>query len=96
MGMKLGWFLLLALAAPALIAQDTARAEEELARGLSLPKLDQVELPGWRRFVRPTDKEIAYERIDWLEDFASGVRASEKQQKPLLFWAMNGHPLGCT
>ena len=54
------------------------------------------DLDAWREHLRPAREELAYEEIDWISDFALGVRASEEQQKPLLFWAMNGHPLGCT
>ncbi len=90
-GMRLGLFLPLLFVAPL-----PTSAQEELARKLSLPELSQMDLPRWRAFIRPTEKELGYAGIRWLPDFASGIRRSEAEQKPLLFWAMNGHPLGCT
>lgn len=89
--MKLGLFFPLLFVAPL-----HASVQEELARKLSLPELSQLDLPRWRTFIRPTEKELGYEGIRWLPDLASGIRRSEAEQKPLLFWAMNGHPLGCT
>ena len=54
------------------------------------------DLASWREHMRPAPEEVAFQEIDWIDDFALGVRASEREGKPLLFWAMNGHPLGCT
>jgi hypothetical protein len=34
--------------------------------------------------------------MPWLLTFGEGMLAASEQEKPLLFWAMNGHPLGCT
>ena len=76
-----------------LTAQDEKRAE---AQKLTLPALEPLEMKSWREFLRPGKDELKHESIGWLADFASGMRASAKEQKPLLFWAMNGHPLGCT
>ena len=67
-----------------------------LAAVQELPELRAADLAAWRAHVRPAAAEIAFEEIEWMDDFALGIRASEREQKPLLFWAMNGHPLGCT
>jgi hypothetical protein len=63
---------------------------------LVVPELRASNLEAWREHIRPVAAEVAFEEIDWIDDFARGIRASDEQQKPLLFWAMNGHPLGCT
>jgi hypothetical protein len=73
--------------------EDDARA---LARRIPLPELRQEELPRWRELVRPTADELAYQSIPWIPSFAQGVQRASAEGKPLLFWAMNGHPLGCT
>ena len=57
---------------------------------------EEREQARWREHVRPRGEEVSFEQIDWIPDFAGGIRASSEQQRPLLFWAMNGHPLGCT
>lgn len=53
-------------------------------------------LDEWREHLLPGSAERGFESIEWRDDFASGVIASAEAQRPLLFWAMNGHPLGCT
>jgi len=50
----------------------------------------------WRQHILPSPNELEYEKIPWIDSFAEGLLAANAQQKPLLFWAMNGHPLGCT
>jgi hypothetical protein len=47
-------------------------------------------------YVRPTSAESAWRDIPWQPTFAGGLRAAVEDGRPLLFWAMNGHPLGCT
>ena len=67
-----------------------------LAAATSPQGIEPADLPRWREHLRPAASEIAYEAIPWLSTFAEGVRAADAARKPLLFWAMNGHPLGCT
>lgn len=50
----------------------------------------------WRDHILPADSELAFEQIPWLTTFKDGILAADRAGKPLLLWAMNGHPLGCT
>ena len=50
----------------------------------------------WKDFIKPNKKELAWAQIPWRSTFYSGLIESDKNQKPLLLWVMNGHPLGCT
>jgi len=50
----------------------------------------------WQEFIKPTNKELAWTQIPWRSNFYDGLLDSDHQQKPLLLWVMNGHPLGCT
>jgi hypothetical protein len=47
----------------------------------------------WRDRLRP---ESCLATVDWLPTLWDGVIAGQKEDKPILLWAMNGHPLGCT
>jgi len=47
----------------------------------------------WRDCIRP---ESCFATVDWLPTLWDGVIVAQKQNKPILLWAMNGHPLGCT
>jgi len=50
----------------------------------------------WQKFIRPTKDELAWAEIPWRSTFYDGLVESDREQKPLLLWVMNGHPLGCT
>ena len=50
----------------------------------------------WQNFIKPTKNELAWAQISWRSTFYDGLVDSDKYQKPLLLWVMNGHPLGCT
>tara|TARA_S200000501_G_scaffold339530_1_gene347237 strand:- start:2384 stop:2623 length:240 start_codon:yes stop_codon:yes gene_type:complete len=50
----------------------------------------------WQEFIRPTKDELAWAEIPWRRTFYDGLVESDREQKPLLLWVMNGHPLGCT
>ena len=50
----------------------------------------------WKEFIKPTKEELAWAQIPWRITFYDGLIESDRQQKPLLLWVMNGHPLGCT
>lgn len=71
----------------------TPAAGSNESRGGSL---DLAKLATYRALVLPKDSERAWEQIEWQISYEDGLRASSKEQKPLLLWVMNGHPLGCT
>ncbi len=50
----------------------------------------------WRDRIRPTAKERLVETVDWHPTLWDGVMVAQKEDKPILMWAMNGHPLACT
>ena len=58
--------------------------------------LDAKTIAAWRTHIRPDQKDLTFEIIPWLTTLADGIRAADADQKPLLLWVMNGHPLGCT
>jgi hypothetical protein len=50
----------------------------------------------WRDYITPTENELLWTSIPWRSSFREGLIDADEYQKPLLLWAMNGHPLGCT
>ncbi len=50
----------------------------------------------WRDFIQPTELDLKWTRIPWRSSFQEGLMEAGAKQKPMLLWAMNGHPLGCT
>ena len=55
----------------------------------------------WERFaavrgqVLPTAEEERWLAIPWRSRLWDAVEQARQERKPILLWAMNGHPLGC-
>ena len=83
--------------APGALAEagDVMSASASLSAGADL-RLDGTSLETWRRRILPSSQELSWTTIPWLVSFAEGVVAARDQDRPLLLWVMNGHPLGCT
>lgn len=50
----------------------------------------------WRDYLVPPRAEQTWLDVDWRPEFWGAVREGQAERKPVLLWAMNGHPLGCT
>ena len=50
----------------------------------------------WLERIKPTGAEQGWHSIGWLASLWDGVEEAHRARKPILLWAMNGHPLGCT
>ena len=58
--------------------------------------LTEQTFAAWRDHISPTAAELRWTQIPWLTTFGDGIAQADSQDKPLLLWVMNGHPLGCT
>jgi len=81
-----------------LVAGHAAGDEEEAKRPADKApgELNDKTLPLWRDRIRPGTEERAYDTVKWLPTFWEAVIAAQKKDRPILLWAMNGHPLACT
>ncbi len=61
-----------------------------------VPEIDESNLAQWRDRIRPKTSELAFEDCDWKPTFWEAVVEAQTTAKPILLWAMNGHPLACT
>jgi hypothetical protein len=50
----------------------------------------------WRDYIRPKAQELSFESLDWKATFWEAVVEAQRTGKPILLWAMNGHPMACT
>lgn len=50
----------------------------------------------WRDHIATKPEECSFESIGWRGMFYSAVAEATQKRKPILLWAMNGHPLACT
>lgn len=82
--------LLFAVAAATLFAA-TGVAQDKPPTELTWDTFDRV-----RDFTLPTDKELGWRDIPWRSDLGQAVAEASKKEMPVLIWAMNGDPLGCT
>ena len=46
--------------------------------------------------VAPNAREQSWRRISWHPNFWNAVIAAQEKDRPILLWAMNGHPMACT
>lgn len=49
-----------------------------------------------RAAVLPSEDDERWRSIPWHDTLGTAVLEADEQQRPVLLWAMNGHPLGCT
>lgn len=50
----------------------------------------------WRDFIQPNAEELEWMKPGWRPTFWEAVVEAQENEKPILLWAMNGHPLACT
>ena len=64
---------------------------QEPAADLTWETYEQV-----RGAVMPKPGELGWLEVDWRPELWSAIAEARDADKPLLIWAMNGHPLACT
>lgn len=50
----------------------------------------------WLDYIRPKPAELKWQEIAWRPTFWEAVVEAQEKERPVLLWAMNGHPLACT
>ena len=66
------------------------------AGGLRAAELTDATYETWRDYVLPKPQGLGYQSIPWRASFWDAVVEAQEKDKPILLWAMNGHPLACT
>jgi hypothetical protein len=46
--------------------------------------------------VVATPSEEKWLTVPWRTDLTTARRDSQREDKPIFLWIMNGHPMGCT
>ncbi len=60
------------------------------------PELTDKSYDGVRDAILPTKQEMGWKAIPWKSTLWDAVVQAQKDDKPILLWTMNGHPMGCT
>ena len=74
------------LIAAALLASSSLAAQE----------LKQETFDTWYSYILPKTSELAWRTIGWRGTLGEAWLEAREKDMPILFWAMNGHPCGCT
>lgn len=95
---RLNWRALGLLAAVASLLHpgNLAAQTSETPPAKAKVELSDNNYAAWRKHILPDTGELAWQQIPWATTFKDGIVAADAAGKPLLFWTMNGHPLGCT
>ena len=67
-----------------------------LLAGAAAQELTEERAAQCRDLVLPSADELEWRAIPWRDTLAAAVLEANEVDKPVLLWAMNGHPLGCT
>ena len=67
-----------------------------LAASAAPPALNDQTYAKWRDHIRPKPAEVNWEEVPWRATLWDAVVEAQRLEKPVLLWAMNGHPLACT
>jgi hypothetical protein len=62
----------------------------------SITSLTDENFAQWRDFIRPKPDESRWQEIPWRSSLMEAASEAQRLDKPILLWAMNGHPLACT
>lgn len=89
-------FAAVVVLAVATSGQATSGQEGTAAADATFPVLDDRTFAQHWEHVVPTAAELEWRRIPWLAQLGEGVVAAQAADRPILLWAMNGHPLACT
>ncbi|NNE90662.1 MAG: hypothetical protein HKN23_03360 [Verrucomicrobiales bacterium] len=60
------------------------------------PEITEANLDEWMTFLRPSDEELGWRKVRWHHDLSEAAAEAKRLQRPILLWAMNGHPCGET
>ena len=74
------------LIAAALLAGSSLAAQE----------LKEETFDTWYSYILPKESELTWRMIGWRATLGEAWLEAREKDRPILLWAMNGHPCGCT
>ena len=86
----------LAVATLALVAAASVAGPPDLTKTKSAPEPTASNFERLRDAVLPERSELVWKQLGWHVSLWDAVIEAQAKDKPILLWAMNGHPLGCT
>jgi hypothetical protein len=74
------------LVAAALLAASSLTAQEP----------EEETFDKWYSSILPQKSELTWRTVGWRGTLGEAWIEAQQKDMPILLWAMNGHPLGCT
>lgn len=68
----------------------------QAAPAWSAPELTDDNLEKWLTFLQPSDDELGWRKMRWHHSLSEAAAEAKLLGRPVLLWAMNGHPCGET
>ena len=68
----------------------------EVRRHWQLPEFTDANLDRWIDFIRPSGPELGWRAVRWHNSLSEAAKEAARLKRPILLWAMNGHPCGET
>jgi hypothetical protein len=63
---------------------------------LAAQELKEETFDNWYSYILPKTSELTWRTIGWRRTLGDGWLEAQEKDMPILLWAMNGHPCGCT
>lgn len=60
------------------------------------PTIDDRSFAALRDRILPQPEEMLWQQVPWRITFWDAVQEAQATERPILLWAMNGHPLAST
>lgn len=60
------------------------------------PEINSGNLDHWTGFIRPSVEELGWRGVRWHRSLSEAAEEAQELGRPILLWAMNGHPSGET
>ena len=61
-----------------------------------VPEITESNFDEWMQFVEPGSDELGWRKMRWHRSLSEAAREARELNRPILLWAMNGHPCGET
>lgn len=68
----------------------------EAPRYWPVPEITAANLDRWIDFIKPSTEELGWRGVRWHSSLSEAAEEARELKRPILLWAMNGHPCGET
>ena len=60
------------------------------------PTINGENFSEWMRYLLPSEGELGFASVGFHTALWEAIVQANSEDKPILLWAMNGHPMACT